>query len=211
MPVGPVAAEAVSGRRALPCLTKVFTSAGCRIGVGPSGSSTTGSDIPQTRRDLVGPIRPRPMGTSTRQPDLGVWQNRPGRVTGAAPRASEMAHGSLPTNATAPSGGGPRSEKACGSPHRTDPSLRFGTRPRQRPRPSGWRQPPSQSPPSRLNQEDVHPAHCSPRKNWVESTARGNERRRAGSFGSGQRCTVKQPGAGHACCIDARRELWPVG
>jgi hypothetical protein len=35
-----------------------------------------------------------------------------------------------PTNASAPSGGwgSPRSEKAYAPPHRTDPSLRFGTR-----------------------------------------------------------------------------------
>ena len=45
--------------------------------------------------------------------------------------ASEMAEGSLPTNASAPQRWGPRSEKAYGSPHRTDRSLRFSTKPPQ--------------------------------------------------------------------------------
>jgi hypothetical protein len=114
---------------------------------------------------LVGPIRPRPMGTSTRQPDPGVWQNRPGRVAGAAPRASEMAHGSLPHQRVCSQrwGTSVREGLWLSAPNRPIIAVRHKTA--ATPTPSGWRQPPSQSPRSRLNQEDVHPAHCSPQRN----------------------------------------------
>jgi hypothetical protein len=107
-------------------LTKVFSAAGCRTCEWPSGSPTTGSDIhpetaPPSRRDLRAQDR---CGTSTCQPDPGVWQNRPGRVAGAAPGAREMAEGSLPhQHVCSRRWGGPRSEKACSPPRRTDPII----------------------------------------------------------------------------------------
>jgi hypothetical protein len=55
VPLGPGGGAGTTGRRALPCLTNLFTSAGCRTYEWPSGSPTTGADIPEaappSRRD----------------------------------------------------------------------------------------------------------------------------------------------------------------
>ena len=76
-----------------------------------------------------GPTRPRPMGTSTCQPDPGVRQNRSSRVAGTAAGASETAEGSLPHQRICSQRWGLGPEKACSPPHRTDPSLQFSTSP----------------------------------------------------------------------------------
>jgi hypothetical protein len=71
--LGPVVAEAISGRRALPCLTKVFTSAGCRTCAWPSAPPPAAQTSQRPRRHLLGTYEARLMRYKRCQPDPGVF------------------------------------------------------------------------------------------------------------------------------------------
>src|SRR4029450_12602322 len=104
--------------------------------------------------NLCGPSAPPPPAQTSQRPRrhlLGTYKAKTDAVQalpagprrfcrtelvespGAAPGASELAEGSLPHPTRLLPAVGPRSEKASGPPHRTDPSSRFSARTRQCP------------------------------------------------------------------------------